>query len=188
MKAQVGEGLRVAVEEFRRFSADDAVERSDALLAVEQELYRALEELLVVAHADSLGVRDPHEQGAHRVAAVERGHEAAHLVTVPHVAALEFGQGPSTVVDEVEDCRDFHKVVLRTDPRYQSPGSGVPPLRIREVIAILLHDSQRATEGHRRVEERSLQLHGAVADKLRRDPEVRAKARERVRGWLSPLS
>lgn len=39
-------------------------------------------------------------------------------------------------------------------------------------------------EGHRRVEERSLRLHRAVADKLRRDPEVLAKARERVKGWL----
>lgn len=39
--------------------------------------------------------------------------------------------------------------------------------------------------GHRRIEERSIRLHGAVAAKLRRDPEVLARARERVRGWLA---
>lgn len=37
--------------------------------------------------------------------------------------------------------------------------------------------------GHRRVEERSLRLHRAVADKLLRDPVVLAKARERVERW-----
>lgn len=40
-------------------------------------------------------------------------------------------------------------------------------------------------EGHRRVEELSLLLHRAVADKLRRNPGVLTKARERVRGWLA---
>ncbi len=38
--------------------------------------------------------------------------------------------------------------------------------------------------GHRVIEERSLWLHRAVADKARRDPEILAKARERVEGWL----
>lgn len=37
--------------------------------------------------------------------------------------------------------------------------------------------------GHRRIEERSILLHRAVADKLRRDPTVLARARERVDGW-----
>ena len=37
--------------------------------------------------------------------------------------------------------------------------------------------------GHRRIEERSLQLHRAVAEKLRRDSGVLDKARERVERW-----
>ena len=37
--------------------------------------------------------------------------------------------------------------------------------------------------GHRRIEERSLWLHRAVADKLRRDSAVLARARERVERW-----
>jgi hypothetical protein len=37
--------------------------------------------------------------------------------------------------------------------------------------------------GHRRIEERSLRLHRAVADKLRSDSAVLAKARERVERW-----
>lgn len=46
--------------------------------------------------------------------------------------------------------------------------------------------SQEANEpltGHRRNEDRSLRLHRAVAEKLRRDPAVLAKARTRVRSW-----
>ncbi len=38
-------------------------------------------------------------------------------------------------------------------------------------------------DGHRRIEERSLLLHRAVADKVRRDPGVLAKARARVERW-----
>ncbi len=38
--------------------------------------------------------------------------------------------------------------------------------------------------GHQAIEERSLWLHRAVADKARHDPEVLAKARERVEGWI----
>ncbi len=37
--------------------------------------------------------------------------------------------------------------------------------------------------GHRRIEERSLRLHRAVADKLLRDAAVLAKARARVERW-----
>ncbi len=38
--------------------------------------------------------------------------------------------------------------------------------------------------GHQVIEERSLWLHRAVADKARQDPEILARARERVEGWL----
>ncbi len=38
--------------------------------------------------------------------------------------------------------------------------------------------------GHRINERRSLWLHRAVADKALSDPEILAKARERVEGWL----
>jgi len=37
---------------------------------------------------------------------------------------------------------------------------------------------------HRRIEERSLLLHRAVAEKLARDPAVLANARQRVERWL----
>ncbi len=37
--------------------------------------------------------------------------------------------------------------------------------------------------GHQLVEQRSLQLHRAVAEKLRRDATVLARARERVERW-----
>ena len=37
---------------------------------------------------------------------------------------------------------------------------------------------------HRLAEETSIRLHAAVARRLREDPSVRARARERVQGWL----
>lgn len=37
--------------------------------------------------------------------------------------------------------------------------------------------------GHLRIEERSLRLHRAVADKLLRDPAILDRARERVEHW-----
>ncbi len=42
--------------------------------------------------------------------------------------------------------------------------------------------------GHRKIEERSLELHRAVADKLRRDDAVLHRARERVESWLRERS
>ena len=36
---------------------------------------------------------------------------------------------------------------------------------------------------HRLAEERSIALHRAVADQLRKDPRLLERARERVRGW-----
>ena len=42
--------------------------------------------------------------------------------------------------------------------------------------------------GHQRIEEQSIWLHRAVADKLRQDATLLAKARERVEGWLADAS
>ncbi len=38
---------------------------------------------------------------------------------------------------------------------------------------------------HRLAEERSLALHAAIETRLRKDPALIGRARERVRGWLS---
>jgi hypothetical protein len=43
---------------------------------------------------------------------------------------------------------------------------------------------EKLMNGHRLIEERSLWLHRAVADKARHDPDVLSRARERVEGWL----
>ncbi len=40
-------------------------------------------------------------------------------------------------------------------------------------------------KGHRLIEERSLWLHRAVADKARRDPGILSRARKRVEVWLA---
>jgi hypothetical protein len=38
--------------------------------------------------------------------------------------------------------------------------------------------------GHERAEAASLEMHREVAERLRRDPSILERARERVRGWL----
>ena len=40
-------------------------------------------------------------------------------------------------------------------------------------------------DGHRTAERRSLAYHGAIAERLVRDPSIIGRARERVAGWAS---
>ena len=108
VEVQPGECLGVAVEEPGRPAADDAVERGDPLLAVEQELDDAGGERPVAAGVGVLGPGRPDQQAADRVLAVEREHEAADLVAVPDVAALELGQGHAAQVDLAQDGVDLH--------------------------------------------------------------------------------
>ena len=56
----------------------------------------------------ALRLRCPHQQASHRVPAVQGVHESVDLVAVPHVAPLEFGQRHVSVVDVVENGRNFH--------------------------------------------------------------------------------
>jgi hypothetical protein len=41
-----------------------------------------------------------------------------------------------------------------------------------------------AMDPHKLGEERSIAYHGAIAERMRRQPEVLENARERVRGWM----
>lgn len=95
VEVQAGEDLGVALEEPGRDAPDDAVEGGDALLAVEEEPGRAPRRRRPTSASDGgrAGRRHPHQQAAHRVLAVQRGHEAADLLAVPDVAPLELGQG-----------------------------------------------------------------------------------------------
>ena len=101
VEVQPGERLGVAVEEAGRPAADQAVEAGDPLLAVEQELDGARGQGPVAAGPGVLGAGLPDEQAADGVLAVERLHQAADLVAVPDVAALELGQGHAAQVDLV---------------------------------------------------------------------------------------
>ena len=92
VEAQTGEGLRVAVKELRRPAAHHAVERSHALLAVEQQFHHARRQCAVTTVRCGIRLCGPDEQAADRMAAVQRVEEPAHLVAVPDVAALKLGQ------------------------------------------------------------------------------------------------
>ena len=71
-------------------AADDAVERGDPLLTVEEELL-GTGGRRATAHGLSAALGLPDEQGTDGEAVVQRLHQSADLVAVPDVAALELG-------------------------------------------------------------------------------------------------
>jgi len=113
VEIQAREGLSVAVKKLRWLAADQAVERRDPLLAVEQELDAAGLEGLVPPSVGILRLRRPYQQAAHRMLPVERVHQPANLLAVPDIAPLELGQGHRSEVDLVEDGLDLHVVYRR---------------------------------------------------------------------------
>ncbi len=112
VEVEAREGVRVAVEEPGGVAPDDAVEAGDALLAVQQELDHAGCQGPVSPRRGTQGLRGPHQQSTHGVALVEREHEASDLIPVPHIAALELGQGHVAAVDVVEDGGELHLTAL----------------------------------------------------------------------------
>ena len=89
MEPQSVEGLRVAVEEFWRLAAHHSVEGGHALLAVEQQPYAAGGDRPVAATVCGHGLRHPYQQATHWMAPVQRLEQAAHLIAIPHITALE---------------------------------------------------------------------------------------------------
>ncbi len=102
VEAQVGERALVPFEEGGSLPADKAVERSDALLPVEQELHEAGRQLLTTPRVRRLCRRHPDQQAAHWVPQVQGLHQPSNLVSVPHVAALELRQRDAAEVDLVQ--------------------------------------------------------------------------------------
>ena len=90
VEPEPGERVGIAVEERRRAAADDAVERGDPLLTVEEELF-GTGGRRTTPHGLSAALGLPHEQGTDGEAVVHRLHQSADLVPVPDVATLELG-------------------------------------------------------------------------------------------------
>ena len=108
MEPEPGEGLSVAVEELGRLAAHDAIEGRHSLLPVQQQLHHTCRQRPVAAMRRRLRFGGPDEQATHRMAAVERVEEPAHLVAIPDVPSLELGQRHVPAVDMVEDRGDLH--------------------------------------------------------------------------------
>ena len=113
VEAQVGEGPRIALEESGRLAAHKAVERGDALLAVQQQLDKARRQVLLAARGRRARWHRPDEQAADRIAMVQRLHKSPDLIAVPHEAALELRQHDNAGIDLVKDWADFHNVCVR---------------------------------------------------------------------------
>jgi hypothetical protein len=94
---------RVAVEKLWWLPSHYTVERGDALLAVEQQLHNSGRQLAVAPMVGCPRLRGPNKQTAHWVPPIERAKQGAHLVAVPHIAALKLGQGHVPAVNMVED-------------------------------------------------------------------------------------
>jgi hypothetical protein len=133
VEPQVAERLRVALEEGGRRAADDAVQRGDALLAVQQQRTGAARRRRTT-HRLARGVGLPHQQRADRVTLVQRAHQAAHLIAVPDVAALELGQEHRSGVNLIEDRAELghagtvspHPLPARPLIERNATGSGYP--------------------------------------------------------------
>src|SRR5262249_40096081 len=89
IEAKASKRLRIAVEETRRATANDAVERGDTLLSIEEQIDTTRRDRAIAPCIGILGACLPDEEAANGMPLVERGHEAAHLVAVPDIAALE---------------------------------------------------------------------------------------------------
>ena len=72
VKPEPAKGLRVAVEEFRRVPAHNAVERRHALLAIEQQLHDAGRQRPIAPMRRGLRFRRPNQQAAYGMPAIER--------------------------------------------------------------------------------------------------------------------
>src|SRR5690606_30065717 len=116
-----------------RFAAHDSVQGCDALLAVEKQQTDA-----TVGSASPyrrhvrLGL--PQQEATDRIPLVERAHDTAHLIAVPHVAALYLGQEHRPVVDLIQEHRECGHHPSRSwleDPGllpYDNPGFPYPHL------------------------------------------------------------
>ena len=82
-------------------------------MCIRDRLHSARCEWTAAASVRALGLGHPHEQAAHGVPPVERGHQSAHLLAVPDVAALELGQGDAADVDLVEEYVDIIQIGAR---------------------------------------------------------------------------
>lgn len=111
VEIQVGECPSFTVEECRRLSPDDPVERRDSLLPVQQEAHNTRGKLLVSPVAGAVRPSSPDQQATDWVTAVQRVHERTYLVAVPDVAPLELRQRHVTAIDMVEDGRYLHEGV-----------------------------------------------------------------------------
>ena len=109
MEPQPREGLRITVEELGCLAAYHPIERGHALLPVEQQLDAAGGDRAIAPSVCRLRLRHPYEKTTYRMPTVKRIEQAAHLVAVPHVAALELGQRHIAAIDQIEDSRDLHR-------------------------------------------------------------------------------
>ncbi len=112
VEVKARKGVRIPVEELGGVAPDDAVETGDALLAIQQELDHAGRQGAISPRRGAQGLRGPHQQAAHGVALVERKHQPPHLIPVPHISALELGEGHVAAVDVVEDGGELHDRIL----------------------------------------------------------------------------
>ena len=122
VEVQVEEQL-LALVEAGRLASEQHVERRQPLLAVEQHQRVAVAGPRPAAAGQRRLVGAPHQQMPGGVLAVERTREAAHLVLVPDVAALELGQQDLVAADLVQ------QVLNRS--HFVHPNDSLRPLRRR---------------------------------------------------------
>jgi hypothetical protein len=122
VEPQVAEGRGVALEERWRLAPDDPEQRRDALLPVEKQLLLTRDDRRATPNRLLAALGLPDEQRADRKAEIQRAHQPADLIAVPHVPALELRQEHRSRVDLVQDRAQLrHAVPLLARLRLPDP-------------------------------------------------------------------
>ena len=103
MEHESSERPLVPIKEWRRLAPQDAVERRKPLLPVEEQLDSPERKLPAAPMGRRLRPRDPYQQAAHGMAAIERRKKGAHLIPVPDKPALELRQSQRAGINAGKD-------------------------------------------------------------------------------------
>ena len=114
MEVQSLENFLIPVEELRRLSSDNAIERRHPLLPVQQQLHDARRQRTAAPVHGCLRFGGPNQKTADRMTAIEGIDQTPNLVTGPHITALKLRQRHVPAVNVVQYRGNLHSFLQKT--------------------------------------------------------------------------